>query len=288
MSHSVTQSGTSVFVACFIGLPEHPTLSRLAHALRPVHRWRLVEDRVDLIRLVLRVRPHAVLFPSFDAAGHPHTPIIERLRLEAPDVAVAVLVRDGASGLGVTDAQRAGAEVLAWESPDELASLVHAFIGARVPLSPSPETVKALCDGLAPEHCVRLFLYCVEHAHRRLRVEDIASHLNISRRSLSRWLSCARWPAPLELIQWGRLLRASLAQWMGRTGNVSLAHASGFVSPSALLRSMDRLLGPAAVSGGGLAPLYVITMLRRRVEVVSRALGPTATRPTKERPDFGC
>lgn len=270
MSHSVTQSGTLVFVACFTGLPEHATLSRLVRDLRPLHRWCLVEDRVDLMRLVLRVHPHAVLFPSFDSAGLPHTSIIERLRREAPDVAIAVLVRDGVTALGVTDALRAGAEVLAWGSPDELAARVHAFLSAGGPLSPSPEAITALCDGLVPDHCVRLLLHCVEHAHRQLSVEDIAADLNVSRRSLSRWLLRAQWPSPLELIEWGRLFRASLSQWMGRSGSESLVRASGFASTGAMLRTADRLLGEGSMTGGAVAPLYVTTMLRRRLEAAAR------------------
>lgn len=262
----------SVLVACFAGLPEHASLSRLSLESQNQKGWKLVEDRIDLMRLVTRTRPQAVLLPSIDVAGLPHTAIIERLRQDAPDVAVVVLVREGTTALGLTDALRAGADIISWQSAEHLASLVNSLLGTRDLMIPPSEVIKALCEGFSPKACASLLLYCVEHAPMRLNVDDIASDLGVSRRSLSRRLLQSHWPAPLELIEWARLLRASLSQWMGRSGSQSLVRASGFASTAALRRSADRLLGSGELSGRVLTPLYVTTMLRRRIEAESAGL----------------
>jgi hypothetical protein len=87
-----------------------------------------------------------------------------------------------------------------------------------------------------------------------------------SRRTLGRHSLKAGWPAPEELIEWGRLLRASLIEWREQSSLVALAHASGFTGPQALRRTADRLLGEKTALPVTLTPLGVSAALRRRLE----------------------
>jgi AraC-like DNA-binding protein len=195
----------------------------------------------------------------------PTAPLIARLRHEAPDISAAILVRGLAPARGLAEAMRAGAAVYHWSAAADLAGIVRDVLGARALASADSHVLDALFVDLYPPACVRVLTHCVVQAHSRLNVSDVAANFHISRRSLTRRLRDGGWPPPLEVIEWGRFLRASLMQWRGTSGNISLSRAAGFSSPSAMRQAMRRLLGTSP-----LTPLYVMTMLRRRLEALAK------------------
>lgn len=80
MAHSVV-----AIAACFAKLPEYDILASLAtRALLPCGVV-FVEDRVGLMQRILSLRPTAVLCPPQNVEGFDSTPLIARIRSDAPD-----------------------------------------------------------------------------------------------------------------------------------------------------------------------------------------------------------
>lgn len=229
-----------------------------------------VDDRVGLVQHVVSLRPLAVLLPPLDAAGSGSAPLIARLGIEAPDIRRAVLIRVGESAGGVIEAARAGAEIHEWATVADLTRIVTGFIDQTAGVPTDMAAIGALIADLHPNVCVMMLLHCVERAPRQLSVDDVAAAFNVSRRTLCRWMQSNGWPAPSELIEWGRLLAASVIHWRVPSSTTALAHAVGFSSPAALRRARARLMGPDSPVVRELVPLQVATMLRRRIEKLSR------------------
>jgi AraC-like DNA-binding protein len=200
-----------------------------------------------------------------------------------------VLVRSGTSLKGVPEAVRAGASVHQWSTPHDLAILVHS-IGAALSHDQGDATVlEALVGDLHPRACADVLMKCVTLAHRHLDVVSLAIELRTSRRSLSRRLHAARWPAPAELIEWGRLIRASVVQWRGHGSAPALARAAGFATPASLRHAMRRRIGVEGIAILELTPLRVSAALRRRVPKVAKQslLHMPARKPVEELPHGG-
>lgn len=260
----------TIIAASFRGLDVHGTLARLWASDSGDERILFVDDRVRLVRSVIATRPSLVLFPVQDVHGDLSGPLIARLRREAPDIASAVLIRYGEPAHGVLDAVRDGASICYWKGETDLVDSIRAFGALESSPRSDPTVIRALLVGLHPDHCVHVLAHCTEFAHRRLRVEDVAHEFRVSRRSLSRWMRLASWPVPAELIEWARLLRASVVQWRDESNVAALARASGFSDPASLRRAASLLLKSQLPMTHALTPLLVTTMLRRRLESLSR------------------
>jgi len=224
-----------------------------------------INDRTQLVAAAVARRPLAVLLPVRDAAGTTCAPLATRLCAEAPDVRVITLWHPERDRAWLAEVIRAGSEPCAATSASDV---VRCIAGLRVGGTLSASEVDALRSLLAdvqPAWLVDILLAAVRWAHRGLSVGDFSQVVGYSRRSLGRHSIKAGWPAPEELIDWGRLLRASLIQWREQSSLVALAHAAGFSGPQALHRTADRLLGEKAVLPAALTPLGVTAALRRRL-----------------------
>lgn len=257
-----------VIAACFHGLREYEALKGLPH-LQALD-VRLANDRVGLMRKVMAIRPAAVVFPICDWNGVPSAPLISRLRSDAPDVSIGVLLHADSPAHGLREALRAGAAICTWDTTDTLVTAVHSLAGLDAMAVPEPRLLGALIDGFRPELCVRVLLHCAVHAHRRLRVEDVSAELQVSRRTLNRWMRSNSWPSPSEVIEWGRLFRASLIHWQSAGSSTALARAAGFASATALSRCASRMIDSGLPHTSALTPLHVTTSFRHRLDDLVR------------------
>jgi hypothetical protein len=107
-----------------------PELSLLTKAATGVAKIELVDDRFALVSSVLATRPGALVLPPFDTDHTSTTPLVLRVRREAPGVAVLVLSsHPGGAGQPMVRAVQAGAHVItsptAAQLHEALASLLE-------------------------------------------------------------------------------------------------------------------------------------------------------------------
>jgi AraC-like DNA-binding protein len=231
---------------------------------------RYVDDRARVVADAAAMRPVAVLLPARDRHGVTTAPLTTRLRAEVPDVRAITLWHPERDRDCLVETIRAGGEVVSIRSASDLADVVRGLRRSGALSGMEGEALRSLLADLNPPRLVDMLLSATHSAHRKLSVDDLAELVGVSRRTLARRASAASWPAPEELIDWGRLLRASLIQWREDRSVVALAHASGFASAQALHRAAERLLGYDLMLPGRLAPLGVSAALRRRLAVLGR------------------
>jgi len=244
--------GDAVFCSLFLDVTAELTLS-------------FVEDRTELIAAAIARRPIAVLLPIQDATGTTCAPLAVRLGAEAPDVRVFTLWHSDRDRSHLVEAIRAGSEPVEARSSADVARCIAGLRAGGTLSTSEVDALRSLLTDVQPAWLVDILLAAVRWAHRGLSVGDFSQVVGYSRRSLGRHSIKAGWPAPEELIDWGRLLRASLIQWREQSSLVALAHAAGFSGPQALHRTADRLLGEKAVLPAALTPLGVTAALRRRL-----------------------
>ena len=224
-----------------------------------------VDDRTRLLAATVALRPIAVLLPVRDAGGVTCAPLAERVATEAPDIRVVTLWQPERDRDQLADAIRAGSELCAVSSAADIVRCVTSLRASGAPASAELDALRSLLADIEPPMLVELLLTAVQSAHRGVGVGDFAELVGYSRQALGRQCVQAGWPPPEELLDWARLLRASVLQWREQSTLVALAHAAGFAGPPALRRAVDHLLGEAAVLPTALTPLGVGTALRRRL-----------------------
>lgn len=224
-----------------------------------------VDDRTRIVAEAVSLRPLAVLLPIRDAAGVTSAPLAARLAIEVPDVRVITLWHPERDRDQLVEVIRTGGELRSVASAQDLVDCVNGLHRTDALSVADADAVRALLVDLYPTRMVEILLTAVSSAHRALSADDLAQLVGVSRRTLSRNASETGWPTPEELIEWGRLLRASMMHWRESASLVALAHASGFSGPPALHRAAARLLDEDVVLPGALTPLGVSAALRRRL-----------------------
>lgn len=266
IAHSVTRMRPDLAGTVLVGDFGSADLRSLFRELtRTEFTLSYVQDRTRLLAATVALRPVAVLLPIRDADGVTCAPLADRLRAEAPDIRVVTLWRPDHDRDQLVEVMRAGSELFAVTTSTDIVRCVAGLRVAGALSTSELDAVRALLVGVDPPWLVDILLAAVRSAHRSLSVRDLAELAGYSRRSLSRQSMQAGWPPPEELIDWGRLLRASLIQWRDQSTLVALAHAAGFTGPQGLHRAADRLLGEATVIPRELTPLGVGAALRRRL-----------------------
>ena len=224
-----------------------------------------VDDRTRIVAETVSLRPLAVLLPIRDAAGVTSAPLAARLAIEVPDVRVITLWHPERDRDQLVEVIRTGGELRSVASAQDLVDCVNGLHRTDALSVADADAVRALLVDLYPTRMVEILLTAVSSAHRALSADDLAQLVGVSRRTLSRNASETGWPTPEELIEWGRLLRASMTRWRESASLVALAHASGFTAPPALHSAAARLLDEDVVLPGALTPLGVSAALRRRL-----------------------
>ena len=244
--------GDTEFQALFAGVTTEFTLDH-------------VSDRTQLLAVTHARRPIAVLLPVRDAAGISCAPLVTRLCAEAPDVRVITLWHPERDRASLAEVIRAGSEPCTATCADDVSRCIAGLRATGTLSAADMDALRSLLAELQPAWLVEILLAGVRSAHRGLSVADFSRLVGYSRRTLGRQSVRAGWPAPEELIDWGRLLRARLVQWREQSSLIALAHAAGFPGPQSLRRTADRLLGEKTPLPTALTPLGVTAALRRRV-----------------------
>ena len=266
IAHWVTPTGPAKGGMVLVGHFGDRDFHTLFLGLTTAFTLNFVTDRTQLIVMAIALRPIAVLLPVLDATGTTCAPLAVRLCTEAPDVRVITIWHPDHDRSHLIEAIRAGSEPFAARSGTDVARCIAGLRGAGTLSASEVDALRSLLADVQPAFLVEILLAAVRSAHRGLTVGDFSRLVGYSRRTLGRHSLQAGWPAPEELIEWGRLLRASLIQWREQSSLVALAHASGFTGPQALHRTADRLLGERTVLPVTLTPLRVSVALRRRLE----------------------
>jgi AraC-like DNA-binding protein len=222
-------------------------------------------DRGSLLAFVHASRPAAVLLPPRDAAGRESAPLVARLRAETPDVVAYVVLAPDTVTHGLVEAVLAGAEIAHLRDAAGARAFLDGLRDRRGLSASETEAATALLAGLGPPALIAALMLCVTRAHERLAATDLAAALGLSRSALARRVRAEGWPTPAELIEWGRLIYASVLMWREAASVVALAQASGFDSADALRRVTQRRLGSSTSAPLDLTPLRVSAALRRRI-----------------------
>ena len=266
VSHAVTPSANDSRATILVADVGVRAIRHLIRAM-PVTgmAFGYVDDRTRVVAEAVAMRPVAVMLPARDRHGMTTAPLVSRLRAELPDVRAITLWHAERDRDSLVESIRAGGEIVPIRTTADLAAVVRGLSRSGALSAVEAEAIRALLADLHPAWLVEILLAAVRSAHRGLSVDALAELVGVSRRTLARHANAAQWPAPEELIEWGRLLRASLIQWRGACSLVALAHASGFASAQALHRAAERLLGHDLSLPDALAPLGVSATLRRRL-----------------------
>ncbi|MEP6998856.1 MAG: hypothetical protein ABI969_00150 [bacterium] len=253
----------TIVAACFRGRPERRWLESLRSAGLELT---FIDSRVDVVANVLAERPRVVVLPASDARGVGCAPLIARLRDKAPDIRVLLLLPIGSPGPGVAEAMRAGGEPVFFRSKSELLAYIASDGQADLVSEQDHDAIRSLVGDRHAPALADVLVFCAVHAHRPLGVNELAISYGLSRRAFTRRARIAAWPTPVELIEWGRLLRASIVQWRASASLMALAHASGFKNPLALRRAVARRLMQRVGVPHELSPIRVGTALGRRLD----------------------
>ena len=263
-----------VMLACFGSAPVARTLrDRVGRYGTILH----VDDRRSIRKQLGARQPAVVLFPLVDQRGMSTRPLVECALREVPDALTIVCVPPGSSTRGLADVIQLGARLLAWPTDAELQHAVDQL------LTPAPfddvdqRALDAMLDALAPPAMVSLVRHCTLFAHQRLTVTGLARALGVSQRTLNRGTHRAGWPAPSDLIVWGRILRAGIIHSRRYGDAADVARLAGFRNAQALASTIELLMGPGTTLDD-LTPPRINRAIRRSLSTAGRTdgLGPLA------------
>ena len=243
-------------------LPFDGRVQRLRAAARERQTLAVCETWTELTRVCERGLVQLIVFDLY-ADGGADFERVRRLKAYAPRAALIAYVELGrARARDMFDAGRSGVDALViaddGDSPSELAALIAQAEARSVAslLRPRLRAYKPTVRDAA--------LVSVTRAHDRLTPESLARILAVSRRLLARRLEDARFPAPHQLLTWGRLIVAAhLLEDDARSAD-GVAAALDFPSGSAFRNSCRRYLGvtPHEIRARGGAAWVVDAMLR--------------------------
>jgi hypothetical protein len=247
-----------IVLACF---GRSPAARALGTALATLGRVLVVEDRRHLLKL-FQCRGDLLVLPVVGGDGMPTSPLLDRLAAQHKPIVVCRLRASDTAGL--VAAARAGANILHLPSgPDLVASCRHHLSAPSLSVA-ERRALEATLAGLHPPGLRVVLIVATLAAHQRLSVARLSALCGVSSRTLDRWTSDARWPSPRDLIAWGRLLRAAIAQWHGVHAFPLLARLSGFPSVDTLAEATTRFVDPSSHLDR-LTPLRVSRALRRQL-----------------------
>jgi AraC-like DNA-binding protein len=255
-----------VILACFGSAPVARTLRESVERYGTVLR---VDDRRSVRHQIGASRPALVLFPLVDQRGMSTRPLVECALRDAPDALTVVCVPPGASTRGLADVLQLGARLLAWTTDTALGDALDELLAPAPFDDADQQALDAMLDALVPPTMVDLVRHCTLFAHQRLSVGSLTRALGVSRRTLNRATLRAGWPPPSELIDWGRVLRASAIRCRGHDDAADVARLAGFRSSQALTSALERYVG-SGTTLDDLVPPRINRAIRRAVSTGAR------------------
>jgi hypothetical protein len=235
-----------VLAACFAGLYETRFLGPALDGIADLDE---LSSRVRVLAQVSSKRPSLLLLPAVDAHGVATSALVEHCVGHAPGIPVLVIITGHRStGRAIARAMESGGHVVSVTSAEELRTAVTELLAGQRLTDEESARLDHLLKGLDPRPLGELLRRAVVLAHEGIGVDRLAQLAGSSRRSVTRGLRTAGWPAPGELIGWSRLFRAALSHPGTASGVAADARAAGFGGAQSLARACERLLkrrGPA-------------------------------------------
>ena len=241
--------------------------SLLRQAIRGPIAFRNVENRFRVLEALREHAPDVIVFSVQDRNRLPTAPLISECAKARPGIRILLLcAAPPPRGGAVLAAARAGARVLIAPTSNELASIL-----GRIARSLTSELALD-CATLAtvqPPMLRELLCAAAETVAGDGRVETLAQHLRVSTRTLSRYTRRTSHVAPRTVISVARLLWACALMESARRDAFSVAGATGFAGPKAMLVATRRYLAPvsadlrtASLPGYRDALQYIVGALR--------------------------
>jgi AraC-like DNA-binding protein len=204
-------------------------------ALHGYRRYRL-DVLADAAAIDARLRrsgesaPAAMVVELSPGGPGPVAPLVRTLTRHFPGVPLVVACTGPSpDGREVLGAAHAGAEMFSFPPADDLGALISRLVGGDADEEAELSTrlprmarrILAIVTGALPP--------------TPDTVTELAARLPMSVRTLGRRMQRNRWPAPAELMIWGRLLRGAQAADRARDGHellsmTELAAATGFAT----------------------------------------------------------
>ncbi|MCC6319276.1 MAG: helix-turn-helix domain-containing protein [Gemmatimonadaceae bacterium] len=192
--------------------------ARLQEATRSQAHLHLCERQSELLALVQNGLADVVVLDMRDAEGESTLSTVVRIREGFPSVPVVLYFALSPSiSRDMLAFARAGVNDLVLRDVDDVKVTLRASLTSAADHC-SARTIATELEPLVPPNVAPIIRYCLENGRRALTVEDVASALNVHRKTLVDRLSAAGLPAPSAIIAWCRLMiSARLLEDPGRT-----------------------------------------------------------------------
>ena len=180
--------------------------ARLNEATRAEAHVHVCDQQSELIALVRNGLANVVVLDMCDRSGETTLQTVRLIRDEYPTVPVILycaitptISRD------MLDFARAGVSDLILRDVDDVRVTLRASLTTATDQH-SARSLLAELGGLVPASVVPIFRYCLENGRRAVTVEQVATALNVHRKTLVDRLNAVGLPSPSAVVAWCRLL----------------------------------------------------------------------------------
>jgi CheY-like chemotaxis protein len=187
--------------------------------------------------------PSVIVIELHDHDAGPIAQVVRSLRQRFPRTPLVMMCTEDAPGNALFRAARAGAEHFVFLPKDDLGRFLTKLVSSAPAVTDSHD---AGDDGITAglDRPVRRVFDAILRAPRpHESVAALAASLGISTRTFERRAARQGWPAPRELLLWGRIVRGAAAVSASTSGNRLdiLLDASGFRSAEHAAQAFARL-----------------------------------------------
>lgn len=217
--------------------------ARLQDALRGHATVRFCDRQSEILALVENNLAGVVIVDLRDRDGLSTLASVSRLRGEFPSVPVVLYCAISShNSRDVLAFARAGVNDLVFREVDDLRQTLRTVLSAASDHCSAREILGEL-ETLVPAGALAMLRYCLENGRRALSVPEVATALNVHRKTLVDRLGSAHLPPPSAIIAWCRLLVcARLLEDPGRSVE-QVALLLDFPSGTSMRNMMKRYTG---------------------------------------------
>ena len=192
--------------------------ARMQDALRGQASVRFCEQQGELVALVENGLATVVVLDMRDREGNSTLDVVRHVRDSFPSIPVVLYCAiSPETSRDVLAFARAGVNDLVLRDVDDLRHTMRAALSSAADHCSARGILREL-EGVVPANILPMIRFCLENGRRALTVEDLASALNVHRKTLVDRLSNAGFPSPSAVIAWCRLLvSARLLEDSGRS-----------------------------------------------------------------------
>lgn len=246
--------------------------ARLQEALRGQVSIRFCERQSELLTLVENNLAGVVVVDMRDREGASTLDSVRQIREFFPSIPVVLYCAiSPETSRDVLEFARAGVNDLVLRGVDDLRFSLRTALSTAADHCSARTILKELED-VVPAGILPMVRYCLENGRRAITVEDVASALNVHRKTLVDRLTSAAMPPPSAIIAWCRLLvSARLLEDPGRSIE-QVALLLDFPSGTSMRNMVKRYTGlrPGEVRQNG-GVRCVLHAFKRELAVASSA-----------------